>query len=60
MEVGGVLLETLGDIGGDDALFLDILDAPSGTLTLSLQTLTLKTHGSCQSNRSPSIPFAFQ
>ena len=59
-EVGGVLLETLGDIGGDDALFLDILDAPGDTLALAIQTLSLEAHRSSQGYRAPRIPLAFQ
>ena len=42
------MLETLGNIGGDDALFLDVLGAPRDVLALAIQLLALQAHCTCQ------------
>ena len=59
-EVGGVLFEALGDIGGNDTLFLNILNAPGGALALTLQALTFEAHGTCQGNGTPRISLSLQ
>ena len=47
------LLQALGDIGGHNALLLNILGAPGKCFALAIQLVALQFHGSCQGDGSP-------
>lgn len=60
MEIARKLFEALSDVGCDDALFLDVLGAPSQGFALTIELVTLELHRSSQSDGAPGVGLAFE
>ena len=59
-EIARKLFQTLGDIGGNDTLLLDVLRAPSHGLALARELITLQLHRSCQGDGAPVLTRSLQ
>ena len=60
VEITRKLFEALCDISGDDALFLDVLRAPSQGFPFAIQLIALQFHRSRQCDSAPGLRIAIE